>query len=89
MKTAEEYLKESLPDYKGSAPIEHYMIEFAKMHVEEALKEASKKAETIHDSSFVAELCNMSGNPTLKDITLNDLIWKPSILNAYPPENIK
>jgi hypothetical protein len=64
------------------------MIEFAKLHVEAALKEASKKAETIHDGSVLAEICNFSDNPLLKDIKLNDLIYKPSILNAYSLTNI-
>lgn len=82
--TADEFYDKS--DHDSIIDI---MIDFAKLHVEAALKEASEKAETIHDGSVVAELCNMSGNPKLKDITLNDLIWKPSILNAYPLTNIK
>lgn len=98
--TAEEFLNNSNNiNYRELGPsnphldilpfIEADLIEFAKLHVEAALKEASEKAETIHDGSVVAELCNMSGNPKLKDITLNALIWRPSILNAYPLTNIK
>lgn len=38
--TAEQFLKKYLGEtYKSSAPIEQYMIEFAKFHVEAALKE--------------------------------------------------
>jgi len=41
---AQKFLKELLGDtYKGNAPIEHYMIEFAKLHVKLALEEASAK----------------------------------------------
>lgn len=39
--TAKEFLKESIGDtYKGNATVEHYMIEFAKLHVQAALEAA-------------------------------------------------
>ena len=50
------------------------MIEFAKLHVEEALKEASEKADYITD-----------GQEHITDIWID----KDSILNSYPLENIK
>lgn len=51
------------------------MIEFAKLHVEMALKEASEKAELKY---------------RINDISCNDKILdKNSILNAYPLTNIK
>ena len=50
-------------------------IEFAKLHVEAALKEASEKAELKY---------------RINDISCNDKILdKKSILNAYPLTNIK
>ena len=87
MKTAEEFLKNSknvnytsLKDEVKLYFIEQDLIEFAKMHVQEALKQASEKAcvtpidhEEISEGSF---------RP----------IWgvdDESILNAYPLENIK
>ena len=57
------YLKEYI---KGA------MIEFAKLHVEAALKEASEKAYFRDSNGFV---CTTEEN-------------KKSILNAYPLENI-
>jgi len=51
------------------------MIEFAKLHVEAALKEAADKAELKY---------------RINDISCNDKILnKNSILNAYPLINIK
>ena len=86
MKTAEEFLIEKeYPLYNESGGLGMYyvreaMIEFAKMHVQEALKQASENAtvtpidhEEISEGSF---------RP----------IWgvdDESILNAYPLENIK
>ena len=86
MKTAEEFLiKKQYPLYNEFAGLGMYyvkeaMIEFAKMHVQEALKQASEKAfvtpidhEEISEGSF---------RP----------IWgvdDESILNAYSLENIK
>ena len=81
MKTAEEFLLQK-PFILGMTRADQViaMIEFAKMHVQEALKQASEKAfvtpidhEEISEGSF---------RP----------IWgvdDESILNAYPLENIK
>ena len=54
------------------------MIEFAKLHVEVALKTASQKAETKKDVAIFAE-----GTFTTQ------IVDKDSILNSYPIENIK
>jgi hypothetical protein len=55
--------------------IHKIMIEFAKLHVEAALKEASENAELKY---------------RINDISCNDKILnKNSILNAYPLTNIK
>lgn len=57
-------------------------IEFAKLHVEAALKEASKKATA--GQTFV----DMGGE--FEDIPIYEhYVVKDSILNAYPLENIK
>lgn len=58
--------------------------EFAKLHVQAALQMASEKAETIIHKEFLEEfkIANQS-------ITSNNLIYKNSILNAYPLELIK
>ena len=73
--TAEEFLKrENLPtDILSGDDINYAMIEFAKLHVEMALKEASNNAEGIDaDNYYVPNSC----------------IDKQSILNAYPLTNI-
>lgn len=58
------------------------MIEFAKLHVEEALKEASEKAVT--DYEYAGETGEFD------DISVYDyFVDKKSILNAYPLENVK
>lgn len=73
--TAEEWLNKNNPENEDTSFIGicDFMIEFAKLHVEAALKEAEK--ETIkYVSKTIIEL---------------NMYNKNSILNAYPPENIK
>lgn len=77
--TAEEFF--ALPDYdKSSIPmfsdIHNAMIEFAKLHVQEALKQASEKVK-LDDGDYIS------------DGFYETMIDKESILNAYPLENIK
>lgn len=57
------------------------MIEFAKLHVQEALKQASEKVEMITDENqdFRLQSCNC----------IDYVLDTKSILNAYPLENIK
>ena len=65
------------------------MIEFAKLHVEAALKEASEKAQV--------QVCCGDGGITLASYTTNPndkdeyeiVVNKNSILNCYSLENIK
>ncbi len=77
------------------------MIEFAKLHVKAALKEASEKANLHEDyyseddfsTNELKELAN-EGYPrkdSFGDIYAVDIVSvdKNSILNAYPLENIK
>ena len=54
------------------------MIEFAKLHVEAALKEASEKAK------LTSEVCEV-----LQEHWFEEYIDKNSILNSYPLDNIK
>jgi hypothetical protein len=71
--TAEEFYKQITGCVINHVDIKKAMIEFAKLHVEAALKAASKNAKTIRDKEFFA-LHNVS---------------KSSILNAYSLNNIK
>ena len=54
---------------------EEFMIEFAKMHVQEALKQASEKAQAYNKPKFRSDI--------------NPQVDMESILNSYPLENIK
>ncbi len=72
--TAEEFLqKEGMPTDKYD--LFYKMIEFAKLHVTEALKKASEKVTITNDYGSSGELF--------------DCIDKDSILNAYPLDLIK
>ena len=82
--TAEEFLIEkNYPLYNefgglGLYYVKEAMIEFAKMHVQEALRLASVEAEVEHELS----------NPYDSNSEYT-IVNKESILNAYPLENIK
>lgn len=80
MITAREFLEKM--DIEGSPKRCNAMIEFAKLHVEAALKEAFENAET--DYTYEGE----SGE--FEDIPIyNYFVKKDSILNSYPESNIK
>ena len=72
MKTAAEFFDEG-----NFNNVTDMLIEFAKMHVQEALKQASEKAEVEHEL----------GNPYDPNSEYQ-IVNKDSILNAYPLENI-
>lgn len=72
--TAEEFL-ESRVFNKTKEQITIIMIEFAKFHVEAALKNAYEKAEITNKPKFKGDY--------------NPIVDEDSILNAYPVENIK
>ena len=74
MITAEEFYKQTTGCVINHVDIKNAMIEFAKLHVEAALTEASKVARW-------SEQITMQG--------LQVTIIKSSVLNAYSPENIK
>ena len=75
MKTAEEFLLQK-PFILGMTRADQViaMIEFAKMHVQEALKQASEKAQAYNKSKFSSDI--------------NPQVDMESILNAYSLENI-
>ena len=77
--TAEEFLEYRTP--RGIDNTYHHyweaMIEFAKLHVEAALKKASEEAETKYEPHWSGE---QEGST---------YIDRDSILNAYRLENIK
>jgi hypothetical protein len=74
MITAEEFLNQKL----GKTPIgilPEVLIEFAKLHVEAALKQAAHESECYNKAKFPGDE--------------NWVVDIESILNAYPLENIK
>lgn len=83
--TAEEFGTNKLPrgiDY-WHKEFNEMMIEFAKFHVQEALKKASEEAKIIQKvKKNVHELSMM-------DDWMDTFVDKNSILNAYLDENIK
>ena len=87
--TAEEFLEsqhETVPNIEFD--IRQVMIEFARMHVEQALKEASDKATLLTDGedSRISRYVVSDGNHYSEtEIDVN----KDSILNSYPLSNIK
>ena len=76
--TAEEFLNQK-PFINGMTRLDQItaMIEFTKLHVEQALREASEKAKT--------EYIEPDGCATGDYYDVN----KDSILNSYPLTNIK
>ena len=69
MKTATEFFDEG-----NFNNVTDMLIEFAKMHVEEALKQASEKAQAYNKPKFSSDI--------------NPQVDMESILNSYPLENI-
>lgn len=84
MKTAEEFLKKE-DIYKYS--VKDLLIEFAKLHVEVALKAASKKASVEYVDLTNNEIFDYTD--VITDDSVGADVNKNSILNAYPLENIK
>ena len=72
--TAEEFLIEAgFPGHAKHGLVKKWMIEFAKLHVEQALKEAHKNAKV-----------TSTGHPQY-----NKVVTRHSILNSYPLDKIK
>ena len=75
--TAEEFYTNFVIKHKSDGKTLDLMIEFARLHVEAALKEARKKAIIKYEySGNVGEYCDQ-------------VIDASSILNSYPLTNIK
>ena len=71
--TAEEWLKHFEENAYPGTPISECMIEFAKMHVEAALREALESIPCLGSSSDIASYEEV----------------RDAVLNAYPLTNIK
>ena len=84
--TAEEFLSKNI-DYvlekDCKEDVEYAMIEFAKLHVQAALKEASEKA-LMKDMNEDCHFEDEDGN--FPDMYVID---RDSILNSYPLDKIK
>lgn len=70
-----KFAKVEYVSYKDTREL---MVEFAKIHVEAALKEASEKAK------LTSEVCEV-----LQEHWFEEYIDKNSILNSYSLDNIK
>ena len=77
MKTAAEFFDEG-----NLNNVTDMLIEFAKMHVQEALKQASEKADV--DFTYLGHDLKEIGAEYIEVYTVKD-----SILNAYPLDLIK
>lgn len=75
--TAKEFIKLNAP-----CSIEGFLIEFAKLHVQEALKKASENVKT-------KSIFKKQGRSGYSNYIQKTVLDKRSILNAYPLENIK
>ena len=93
MKTAEEFLKNfneeenNIDKLYYDSYVKKAMIKFAKMHVQEALKQASEKAFVEYIDLNTDEIFDYTDVITDDDVEVN--INKDSILNAYPLDLIK
>ena len=92
LKTAEEFLTisdefEVLETRKQEEVVTKTMIEFAKLHVEEALKEAYNNSEMRVSENDTNEIPSFTDNYDDGYVTIT--VSKDSILNAYPLENVK
>ena len=88
MKTAEEFLLQK-PFILGMTRADQViaMIEFAKMHVQEALKQASENSFVEYIDLNTDEIFDYTDVITDDNVGAN--VNKESILNAYSLENIK
>ena len=77
--TAKEFIEINSENY-SLIDIEGIMIEFTKLHVESALKEASNKALLKDEGRYV-----LGDEDWHEDLVVD----KKSILNAYPLTNVK
>ena len=89
--TAVEFLKECQSNPSKGWTTHKAMIEFAKMHVEAALKAASEEVTLIKDlgeddeGNFICEKLKTYNDEEGYPIYIDE----KSILNAYPSNNVK
>jgi len=92
--TAKEFLivgkyKDSLGNLLMYAPqAQTAMIQFAKLHVEAALKAASENVRLEIDNPITKEIMQKIYSGEIKEYKISS-VNKDSILNAYPLEQIK
>lgn len=86
--TAKEFLSEN---FEGNAINPQILIEFAKLHVQAALKSAYKNSIMYKDlgEGEDGKLCCVLEKTFYDNYDNPILISADSILNAYPLENIK
>ncbi len=85
--TAEEFYKQTTGCVMNHRDIKIAMIEFAKLHVEAALKEAYNNSEMRVSENDTNEIPSFTDNYDDGYVTIT--VSKDSILNAYPLKNIK
>jgi hypothetical protein len=85
--TAEEFLKECQSNPHKGWSTRKAIIEFAKLHVEKALKAASEKSYVEYIDLETKEVFDYTDVITDDGVGVD--INKNSILNSYPLENIK
>lgn len=85
--TAKEFYRQTTGCVMNHGDIKKAMIEFAKLHVEAALKEAFNNSEMRVSENDTNEYPSFVNNYDDGYVTIT--ISKDSILNAYPLENIK
>lgn len=83
--TAEEFLEDNLSNPTKGWSEKKRLIEFAKLYVEAALKEASEKALVEDKDGDLSDIIGYEDGFVNISVKVN----KDSILNSYPLENIK
>lgn len=83
--TAEEFILNNYEVNYVNAEILKAMINFAKLHVEAALKQASEKSFAESSRSNITSKGRLEGKQGLICVHLGDVsVNKDSILNSYP-----
>ncbi len=85
--TAEAWLKHFEENAYPGTSISECMIEFAKLHVEAALKKASKNAKASLGKDWIRKEETIHPGQLVDTIIIK--VDKDSILNSYPLTNIK
>ena len=85
--TAEETFTKVTGCIINHKDVKQAMIEFAKLHVEAALKAVNENAKVILDKDWVRKEQTIYPNQLIAPITIK--VYEESILNAYPLNNIK